>query len=139
MIALDSDILTLMMQGNTLIASKVATIDARNVALPIVVIEEVMRGRLVTIRRAQAGQTRMGITHAYDLFENSLTACMQFPVLSYTPAAENLFNQWRAARIRVPTQDLRIAAICASENISLATRNIRDFSLIPNLTLETWN
>ena len=44
-----------------------------------------------------------------------------------------------AAKIRVGTQDLRIAAIATAHNATLVTRNARDYQLVPGLTLDVWN
>ena len=52
--------------------------------------------------------------------------------------AENVYTDLRHQKIRVGTQDLRIAAIVLSQGGILVTRNQRNFVQIPNLILEDW-
>jgi tRNA(fMet)-specific endonuclease VapC len=60
-------------------------------------------------------------------------------VLSYTPHAETLYQQWRQQRLRLPTHDLRIAAICVAHVATLISRNRRDFAQVPGLQVEFWD
>jgi len=41
-------------------------------------------------------------------------------------------------RIRVSTMDLRIASIALSLDMTLLTRNLTDFRLVPGLRVEDW-
>jgi len=41
-------------------------------------------------------------------------------------------------RIRVGTQDLKIAAITLAHGATLLTRNTRDFAQVPELNIENW-
>jgi tRNA(fMet)-specific endonuclease VapC len=42
-------------------------------------------------------------------------------------------------KIRVGTQDLKIAAIAKSLSAIIVTRNSRDFSKIPEIQIEDWS
>lgn len=46
---------------------------------------------------------------------------------------------FRAQKIKVGTQDLRIVAIALSQNATVITRNKRDFERIPALNIEDWS
>jgi tRNA(fMet)-specific endonuclease VapC len=52
--------------------------------------------------------------------------------------ADNYYLELQAQKIRVGTQDLRIASIALSGNAVLVTRNQRDFAKVPNLRWEDW-
>lgn len=104
--------------------------------VPIVVIEEIIRGRLNTIRQAEAGIARVTIDQAYQLFEQTLADVRQLTVVSYTPQADVLFQEWRKQKLRIGTHDLRIAAICVAHSVMLISRNRRDFERIPGLAVE---
>ncbi len=62
----------------------------------------------------------------------------KFKIFNYTLEAHYHFRELREQKIRIGTQDSRIAAISLSENSILVTRNYRDFSQIPNLRLQDW-
>ena len=53
-------------------------------------------------------------------------------------AAAQQFQLLHAQRIRIGTQDLRIAAIALANNCIVVTRNRRDFARVPDLTIEDW-
>ncbi len=138
MTALDSDLFTLFLQGHPTIADKVSTISPDELVLPVVVVEEVMRGRLSAIRQAQSKKQANELTEAYERFIHTVEAAAHFPILHYTSSANDLSHQWRKQKINIGIQDLRIGAICVSQNIKLATRNLRDFERVPGLTLDFW-
>jgi tRNA(fMet)-specific endonuclease VapC len=138
MIAFDTDVLKEILLGNPTFAASAATIPPREQAVPVVVIEEILRGRLQVIRQAEAGTARVNMPRAYDLFEQTLRDMQQVTVLSYTPHADTLYLQWRHQRIRVGTHDLRIAAICVAHEATLISRNRPDYTRVPGLQVEFW-
>jgi tRNA(fMet)-specific endonuclease VapC len=103
-----------------------------------VVVEEILRGRLNVVRQAEAGKARVSIERAYELLAETIAYFPQFQVLPYTAEADRLYRQWRTQKIRVGTNNLRIAAICVSQGATLISRNRRDFELVPNLSVEFW-
>ena len=138
MIAFDTDVLTEILQGNGAFVTRAAAIPIHEQAVPVIVLEEIIRGRLNIIRQAEAGKSKVGLEYAYELFEETLNAFRQIKALSYTSQAESLFRQWQQQRIRVGTHDLRIAAICVAHDATLISRNRRDFQKVPGLAVEFW-
>jgi predicted nucleic acid-binding protein len=59
MIAFDTDVLTEILLGDPTFVAHAVTIPPHEQAVPVVVIEEIMRGRLQVIRQAEAGQARV--------------------------------------------------------------------------------
>jgi tRNA(fMet)-specific endonuclease VapC len=58
--------------------------------------------------------------------------------LPFDDVAAKLFDQLRAQKIRIGTNDLAIAAITLSITGILVTRNRVDFQRIPGLIIEDW-
>ena len=137
--AFDTDVLTEILLGDPTYVARAATIPPYEQGVPVIVIEELLRGRLHVIRLAEAGQAKIDLSRAYALFEQTLRDVQQVMVLSYTPQAEALYQQWRQQRIRLPTHDLRIAAICVAHTATLISRNRRDFTQVPGLHVEFWD
>lgn len=58
---------------------------------------------------------------------------------AFDTAAAAHFENLRKAKIRVGTQDLKIASIALASGATLLTRNTRDFARIPGLLFEDWS
>ena len=131
MIAFDTDVLTEILLGNASYGARAAAIPAHEQAVPVIVVEEIMRGRLNIIRQAEANQAKISLARAYALFEQTFRDFQQLHILSYTAQAEQMYGQWRQEKVRVSTHDLRIAAICVVHGATLISRNRRDYEQIP--------
>jgi tRNA(fMet)-specific endonuclease VapC len=136
--AFDSDVLTLIFQGDPDCVQKASLIPALVQSTPIVVIEEILRGRLNAIRLAQAEKSKLSVDHAYQLLELSIADFQKIKVLSHTSQAEALVKPWRKQKIRIGNSDLRIAAICVVHSATLISRNRKDFEQVPDLSIEFW-
>lgn len=138
MIAFDTDVLVELLRGNPLYVARASGILREEQFVPSVVVEEILRGRLNAIRRAESGKIKLSIDRAYALFEDTFRDFRTRRILAYTSQAEAQFLQWRQANVRVATHDLRIAATCVVHAAKLITRNRRDFDQIPGVTVEYW-
>jgi len=59
---------------------------------------------------------------------------------SFSPAiSQSSQNELLKQKIRIGTQDLRIAAIALSLNGIVVTRNLKDFEKVPNLKILDWS
>jgi tRNA(fMet)-specific endonuclease VapC len=139
MIAFDTDVLSELLLGHPGYVARAAGIHPADQVIPVVVVTEVLRGRLGAIRNAEAGKGKLGLVIAFRLFDRDLHGIAAHRILPYTDAADAQYRAWRSLKLRVGSRDLRIAAIAKTHNARLATRNARDFGLIPNLDLEIWN
>lgn len=137
--AFDADVLSDVLSGNPALVARAAFIPAHEQSVPVIVIEEILRGRLNSIRQAETGKAKITLARAYDLFEHTLDAFRDVLILPYSAAADGFYQQWRSAKARGGTHDLRIAAICVVHSATLVTRNRRYFEEIDGLSLEVWS
>jgi tRNA(fMet)-specific endonuclease VapC len=75
---------------------------------------------------------------AYTKLWDTLDDFKNLNILKFDQNAFTIYTEFRRQRIRIGTQDLRIAAIVLANNAILVTRNNRDFSQVPGLVQEDW-
>jgi tRNA(fMet)-specific endonuclease VapC len=98
-------------------------------------VEEQVRGRLAQV--AEAKDT-IALGNAYLWLSETVKLLSIFEVLQFTEAAQSIYRGLKSQKIRVGTQDLRIASIVLANSGILLSRNARDFDRVPNLTVENW-
>ena len=102
----DTDHLTLFEQGHPQVLSRHAAEPAGSVGVSPVTVEEALRGRLAVLSRQRGGPA---MVLAYERLVNTVSLLWQFPVAALDTACEARYQQLRAMRLRVGTQDLKIA------------------------------
>lgn len=135
---LDTDHLTLLLQGNPTVVNKLSAKAQGEVVITVVTAEEQIWGRLSAIRQASQASNAEKLVRAYLKFRLALDDLMRFTILDFTQEAYLKYQELRHQKIRVGTQDLRIAAIALSIDATVVTRNQRDFNQVPGLRLEDW-
>jgi tRNA(fMet)-specific endonuclease VapC len=134
----DSDIYSDLVNEVPVVVARASAIPRDEQAITIVTVEEAVRGQLNTIRQAEAGRGKVSLPEAYEFLRDTLEDCGALRIVSYTDAAQTLYQVFKASKIRVGSRDLRIAATAIAHGARLATRNARDFGQIPGLDLEVW-
>ena len=104
-------------------------------ALSVVSFHEQTLGAHNFINRANTNQDTI---RGYTLLQEILQGFTSAPVLPFDAKAIAIFDELRRQKVRVSTMDLRIAAIAISCGLVLLTRNVRDFSKVPELVTEDW-
>lgn len=135
---LDTDHLTLLQQNHPLVVQRVATINSEDIAVTVVTAEEQLRGRLDAIRQASQLSQSDRLVWAYAKLRDTLDDLNSLNILNFDQEAYTRYAELRRQRIRIGTQDLRIAATVLSVNGILVTRNQRDFAQVPDLIFEDW-
>jgi tRNA(fMet)-specific endonuclease VapC len=102
----------------------------------VIVIEETLSGWYTLIRRAKTPQQ---VAIGYDELANAVTFLSGIHILRFTEAAILRYQQLSKAKLHVRGDDLRIAAIALEHNATVVTRNVRDFAVVPGLSVEDWS
>jgi tRNA(fMet)-specific endonuclease VapC len=133
---LDTDHVSLFQTGHPLVTQRVQSIDPSALAVTIVTVEEQMYGRLNRIRRAKSTEDlRLG----YFNLNRTLEYFKTINAIDFDNAAVNCYREITSQKLRVGTQDLKIAAITLSRQGILVTRNAVDFGKVSNLQIEDWS
>ncbi|WP_071192511.1 type II toxin-antitoxin system VapC family toxin [Trichormus sp. NMC-1] len=133
---LDTDHVSLFQRRNPFIVQRVNSVKFEEIAITIITAEEQLRGRFNVIINASSSDK---LVLAYANFQANLEFLRNVNLLEFSEDAGNIYTELVKQRIRVGTQDLRIAAITLSVNGILVTRNWKDFEKVPNLRLEDWS
>lgn len=102
----------------------------------IITVGEDLSGWLPACRRAKDGAERV---KAYSRLQRTQEFYQRIGCLPFDDTAAAIFEQLRAQKIRIGTNDLAIAAITLSVSGILVTRNTVDFQQVPNLSIEDWS
>jgi tRNA(fMet)-specific endonuclease VapC len=101
-----------------------------------ITVEEQVRGRLAQLSQAKDESTRSII---YQRLVETVMLLSEFTILLYDQKSLEIYQTLKSQRLRVGTQDLRIASITIANQGILLTRNLQDFAKIPGLTVEDWS
>ena len=101
----------------------------------VVTFEEQLRGWMARLAKAKTvSQQVVDYRKLNQLLENYRTII----VIDFDEKSALQFQALLKARIRIGTMDLKIAAITIANNATLLSRNLKDFSKIPDLKVEDW-
>lgn len=132
---LDTDHFSLHLRGHQQVRERLAFIAPDHVAITIITAEEHLRGRLAQVNKAATGHAR---STAYVYLHKAITDLAKLNIFDYDAASDVIYEELKRQRLRVGSQDLRIAAITLANQGCLVTRNRSDFRRISGLTSEDW-
>jgi tRNA(fMet)-specific endonuclease VapC len=105
------------------------------VSTTIVNAEEQVRGWLAVISRA--GNVRTQIPH-YQRLTWLFEFLGRLRLVTLDGRAAEEFERQRKARVRIGTNDLKIASIAIVNDALLLSANLRDFRQVSGLRIENW-
>lgn len=133
---LDTDHLSLLQRGNAIVRERLLLIPPTDRATTIISQTEQFLGWWSEITQAR---NEAAVVRNFQYLQEAMRFFNTLPVLSYDEAASAQFGQLQRAKVRIGTQDLRIASIALSRNATVVTRNLRDFGKIPGLITVDWS
>ena len=136
MFVLDTDTLSLLMQGHERLEERTSKAEEEVVITSISRIE-VLQGRFASVLKAEDGEKLLLAQQRLDVTEAYLGEVKVLPV-DLTASAE--FDKLRANKKlkKIGRGDLLIAAVTLAHRATLVTRNLRDFRQVPGLQVENW-
>jgi tRNA(fMet)-specific endonuclease VapC len=132
---LDTDIVSLLQDGNSAVLSHVKSHPADEVVTTAITVEEQLSGWYTYLRRVTRPDR---IEAAYTRLIQAVAHLARMPLLSFTVAAIARYELLRTKKLNVGKNDLRIAAIALEAGAVVVTRNTRDFGRVPGLAVEDW-
>lgn len=133
---LDTDHLSLLYEGNPIVARNVELQPLENLAISIVSVEETLGGWYSMLHRSNDPAK---LIRTYANLEASMQMLSRFPRLAFDEPALTVFRALVARRLNVGKMDLRIAATVIAADDVLVSRNQRDFGRIRELRLVDWS
>lgn len=103
--------------------------------ITIVSVEEQMRGWLATIAKERRIERQI---KSYKELGRLFVFFAAFTIAPFEERAAAFLAEFRSAKIRISTMDLKIASIARSTQSLLLTANHRDFEKVPGLRIENW-
>ena len=135
---LDTDHVSLFLAGNKPVATRFSE-HPENIAITIITVQELFNGWNGKINDpSQANR----LSHLYTRLWQTTEFFKVVTILNFDPEAEqyclNLRQNHKNLAKKKIAKDLRIASIALAQDSTMVTRNYKDFSQVPNLTLENW-
>lgn len=134
---LDTNIVDGLRRRNKNYEERLAALSPDTVFVSGIMVEEVLvKGFIAEITNIRSGRSVADVGRTYEGFHAAIKHLATFELLSYTAEAEAMYRTFKAAKLK--GMDGRIAAHALVLDFVLVTQNVRDFSDVPNLTIEDW-
>jgi tRNA(fMet)-specific endonuclease VapC len=119
------------------VVERVEKAESAGLAITVITRIELLRGRFEFLLKASHIDQLMRAQRRLDETNEALA---DWQVLPISDSAGDHFSRLRDLKgiRRIGRADLLIACIVLANGATLATRNMRDFALVPGLKLENW-
>lgn len=139
MIILDTDHFTVLRYSDdsryAILTQRLLASEDQRIVTTVITVEEQMRGWLAEINRWRDIRRQRS---AYDRLAMLVEFLNEWETLRIDEDAVDRFDYLQKQRIRIGTQDLKIAAIALAQSALLLSANLRDFRRVPGLNVRNW-
>jgi tRNA(fMet)-specific endonuclease VapC len=105
------------------------------IGVSVVTVEEQMRGWLAALAKERTARRQVA---AYRELASLFDFFAELNIVPFDELAADQFDNLRAAKLRLGTMDLKIAATALVCGALLLSANRRDFERVPGLRVENW-
>lgn len=133
---LDTDILTLFQLKHPTVVARVAEHASDRIAISVVTVEEQLSGWYTQIRKAKDSEK---LVWAYGRLAANVRLQARMDILDFGQTINERYEDLKRRRLKVRKMDLQIAATSLESGATVITRNVRDFKLVPGLSVEDWS
>jgi tRNA(fMet)-specific endonuclease VapC len=133
---LDTDILTLLLQGHSKVVERRRQ-ESDEVVITVITRIEIFQGRFASLLKAADGAA---LKRGQERLSQAERDLRPFSVLAIDDAVAAEFERLRPIKglKKIGRGDLLIASFVLAFRAALVTRNIKDFRLIPGIRVENW-
>ena len=137
MIILDSDILSLAHSAHKRVSQRLRDEPDPDIRTTVITRIELLRGRFDSVFKAA---TDTELVRAQELLNRTEEMLSQHSILLIDILSAQTFARLLKVKglRKIGRGDILIASIALSRSATLATRNIKDFSLVPGLKIVNW-
>lgn len=132
---LDTDTVTFWLQGHEAVTSAVVARPMDEIAIPVIVVEEIWDGWQAVIR---AAKTPERLAFGYERLTRAMSQLRPFQVVTFTAPAIERHVVLKRLKLNVGTNDLKIAATARDLDATVVINNESDFRRVPGLRVENW-
>jgi tRNA(fMet)-specific endonuclease VapC len=133
----DTDTFNHFHAGQSKVLDRAKTVGIKQVAITVITRIEVLQGRFDFVLKAANIEQMLRAQKRLDETDQALAG---WDVLPLDAAACEQFTRLKAVKglRKIGRADLLMASIALASQATLVPRNVRDFSIVPNLKWENW-
>ncbi len=133
---LDTDTFQLFQDEHPLVVARVAATAPEDLAISVITVEEQLSGWFTQLRQAKQPER---LLWAYRRLAATARFLSRIQIVDFDEPAFQRHADLKKNKLKIGTNDLRIAATVLERNAILVTRNVSDFQQVPGLTIEDWS